>query len=143
MNKIIKGKRYDTETAKKMGYYQHLYPRDFGYVCEELYRKTTGEFFLYGEGGPASKYRERTNDGSMWCGGEKIMPMTLKEAQAWAEEHLDGDEYEKIFGEIDETGKKQTVAMSLDKAAIEKAKRIAVEKGISVSELVTRLILRE
>lgn len=142
MNKVIKGKRYDTATAKKMGYYQHLYPRDFGYVCEELYRKTTGEFFLYGEGGAASKYRERTTDG-MWCGGEKIIPLKLKEAQAWAEEHLDGDEYEKIFGEVDEAGEKQTVAMSLDKATIEKAKRMAVEKGISVSEFVTQLIARE
>lgn len=125
-----------------MGYYQHLYPRDFGYVCEELYRKTTGEFFLYGEGGAASKYRERTTDG-MWCGGEKIIPLKLKEAQAWAEEHLDGDEYEKIFGEVDEAGEKQTVAMSLDKATIEKVKRMAVEKGISVSEFVTQLIARE
>lgn len=71
------------------------------------------------------------------------MPLTLKEAQNWAEEHLDGDEYEKIFGEVDETGEKQTVAMSLDRATIEKAKRMAVEKGISVSELVTQLIGRE
>lgn len=140
MNKIIKGKRYDTKTAKKMGYYQHLYPRDFGYICEELYRKTTGEFFLYGEGGAASKYRERTTDG-MWCGGEKIMPMTLKEAQAWAEEHLDGDEYEKIFGLVEEEiGEKQTVSMSLDKGIIEKLKRLSVEKGISVSEYVSNLV---
>jgi hypothetical protein len=50
---------------------------------------------------------------------------------------------EKIFGEVDETGEKQTVAMSLDKAIIEKAKRMAVEKGISVSELVSQLIARE
>lgn len=142
MNKVIKGKRYDTNTAEALGEYQHLYPRDFNYVCETLYRKRTGEFFLFGEGGAASKYRERTTDG-MWCGGEKIVPLTLKEAQDWAEEHLDGDEYEKIFGEVDETGEKQTVAMSLDRATIEKAKRMAVEKGISVSELVTQLIGRE
>lgn len=142
MNKVIKGKRYDTNTAEALGKYQYLYPRDFNHVCETLYKKRTGEFFLFGEGGAASKYRERTTDG-MWCGGEKIVPLTLKEAQDWAEEHLDGDEYEKIFGEVDETGEKQTVAMSLDRATIEKAKRMAVEKGISVSELVTQLIGRE
>ena len=139
MNKIIKGKRYDTNTAKELGEFEHLYPRDFNYVREILYRKQTGEFFLYGEGGAASKYRERTRDG-MWCGGEKIMPLTLKEAQDWAEEHMDGDEYEKIFGEVEETGEKQLISVSLDKALIEKAKRIAVQNGTSVTELIARLI---
>ena len=139
MNKVIKGKRYDTNTAEELGIYQHLYPRDFNYMRETLYRKRTGEFFLFGEGGAASKYRERTTDG-MWCGGEKIMPLTLKEAQEWSENHLDGDEYEKIFGDVDESGEKMQVCISLDKGLVEKMKRIASDKGISASDLISQMI---
>lgn len=140
MNKVIRGKRYDTKTAQVVGHDYGNPVRDFSHWAETLYKKKTGEFFLYGKGGAASKYRERTTDG-MWCGGEKIMPLTLKEAQAWAEEHMDGDEYEKIFGLVEEeTGEKQTVSMSLDKGIIEKLKRLSVEKGISVSEYVSNLV---
>ena len=35
-------------------------------------------------------------------GGEKIIPLSENEAKKWAENHLDGDEYEKIFGSVDE-----------------------------------------
>ena len=139
MKKIIRGKRYDTETAKEMGSRQHLYPGQFEYVREVLYRKNTGEFFLYGEGGAATNYRERTIDG-MWCGGEKIKPLTMQEAKCWAEEYLDGEEYEAIFGEVDETGEKTQVCISLDKGMAEKMKRVAAEREISASELIGRLL---
>lgn len=139
MNKVIKGKRYDTETAKAVGSDSYLYPGEFKYWNETLFRKQTGEFFLHGEGGPATKYREKTDD-NMWCGGEKILPLTLKEAQEWAEEHLDGDEYEKIFGTVDETGEKQTVILSIDKGLVEKMKRIASDKGIAASDLISKMI---
>lgn len=104
-----------------------------------MYRKNTGEFFLHGSGGAASKYREQVAQNE-WCGGEKIEPLTLEQAQEWAEKHLDGDEYEKIFGAVEETGEKQTVTMSLDKGTIERLKRVSVDQGISVSELVSQLV---
>lgn len=34
--------------------------------------------------------------------GEEIVPMTPEEAKNWAEEKLDVDLYETIFGEVDE-----------------------------------------
>ena len=37
-----------------------------------------------------------------WGYGEEIQPLTVDEAKAWAEEHLDADEYEEIFGEVEE-----------------------------------------
>jgi len=55
MKKIINGKRYDTETAQLIGSASYSNRTDFRFWSEELYRKKTGEFFLYGEGGPASK----------------------------------------------------------------------------------------
>ena len=55
MKKILGGKKYDTETACVVGNYGNG-NSGFGTCSETLYRKRTGEFFLYGEGGPMSKY---------------------------------------------------------------------------------------
>ena len=101
MKKIIKGKMYNTETAEMVGKMWESSPRDFSFYREKLYRKKTGEFFLYGEGGPASKYAERCGLNE-WCGGSKIMPFTEEEAREWAERELTADEYIKIFGEVKE-----------------------------------------
>lgn len=102
MKKIINGKKYDTETAtKKASAYASCSMSDFGYWEEELYQKRTGEFFLYGHGGPASKYSVTVGQNE-WSGGEKLIPLSMEAAQKWAEKHLDGDEYEEIFGEVEE-----------------------------------------
>lgn len=138
MKKIFRGRRYDTDTAKQVGYASNS---DASYVHfweEKLYRKNTGEFFLHGSGGALSKYREQASQGS-WRGGEKIIPLTLEQAQQWAEENLDVDEYEKIFGAVEEDGEKRAVSMSLDKGTVEKLKREAVRRGCSVSALVEDL----
>ena len=90
MKKIIGGKRYDTETAEFIG---SVHPGQLNYWREELYRKRNGEFFLYGIGGPASKY------GS---GNAEIRPLSIKEAQEWVEKYLNADTYEKVFGKVDE-----------------------------------------
>ena len=104
MYKIIGGKRYDTKTAKEMGSYQFSYPTDFSWYKETLHKKNTGEFFLFGEGNANSKYKASHGE-NRWAGGEKITPFSLKEAMEWAENHLEADEYEKIFGEVNEDGK--------------------------------------
>jgi hypothetical protein len=101
MKKIINGKKYDTETAKELARRDNGFGcSEFDYVEETLYRKRTGEFFLYGTGGAASRYS--THCGNMWYGDERIMPLTEEEAKEWCEEYLDGDEYEGIFGEVEE-----------------------------------------
>ena len=133
MKKIINGKKYDTETAECLG--SDSYGggcRDFHYWEEELYRKRTGEFFLYGEGGPMSRYAE-TIGANEWSGGSRIMPMTWDEARKWAEEHLSADDYEGIFGEIEEDESKVAVSVRISAATLEKAKRAAAQAGISLS----------
>ena len=112
MKKIINGKRYDTDTATLIGSAGYGYPGDFNYWTEDLYRKKTGEFFLYGEGGPMSRYSRRTGQNEI-SGGAEIRPLSLKEAQEWAEEHLDADEYEQVFGKIEE-GKTQIATWIAD-----------------------------
>lgn len=101
MKKIINGRKYDTETAKELARCSNgASPTSFAWFCETLYRKKTGEFFLLGEGGANSKYCE-------WIGGSvygtsRIIPYTIDEAKAWVESKLTGDEYEAIFGAVDE-----------------------------------------
>ena len=101
MKKIINGKRYNTDTATLIGSTGYGYPGDLEYWTEELYRKKTGEFFLYAEGGPMSKYSRKIRENE-WSGGEEIRPLSLKEAQEWAEIYLNADEYEQVFERIEE-----------------------------------------
>lgn len=101
MKKIISGLKYDTDTAQKMAYWDNNFPgNDFDWYSEILYRKRTGEYFLYGDGNANSKYSTSFGYKSRG-GGEAIIPLTLEEAQKWAE-RLDGEEYEKIFGVVEE-----------------------------------------
>ena len=101
MKKIINGKKYDTETATKLGTYWNGYgTSDFHYLDEALYQKKTGEFFLFGDGGAMTKYAERDGDG--YSGGTKIIPVSEEEARDWAERHLSADKFEDIFGEVAE-----------------------------------------
>ena len=45
MKKIINGRKYDTETAKEIGYWSNGYPcSDFNHCEETLYLKKTGEY---------------------------------------------------------------------------------------------------
>ena len=139
MKKIINGRRYDTDSAKEMADYSYSTRGDFQHYVETLYRKSTGEYFLHGIGGPASRYAEAVGLNS-WSGGERIMPMTLEEAQDWAEKHLDGDEYEKIFGAVDEDTEKKVVTLSLPLGVIETIKREASKKNMTLSDYVTEAI---
>lgn len=139
MKKVIKGRIYNTETAKKIGADSYSAPGDFYYYCDELFQKRTGEFFIYGVGGAMSKYAETIGQ-NQWSGGEAIIPMTYENARKWCEEHLDGDEYEAVFGKIEEDDEKKTVALRLSASAVEKIKREASKKDCTMSDVVEDLI---
>lgn len=103
MIKIINEKKYNTATAEAVDIYDNGLGRtDFMNLTETLYRKRTGEFFLYGQGGGMTKYAERV--GSSFTYGEAIIPLTFEEAKKWAEEHMEAEDYEKVFGEVTEDG---------------------------------------
>ena len=96
MKKVIKGKKYDTNTAKLIESFSHKYRNDFEYFKEQLYQKKTGEFFIDGEGGAASKYAEDGETGGRH-GGYRIVPLTENEAKAWVEKYSDSELYEELW----------------------------------------------
>jgi len=138
MKKIIDGSKYDTKTAKYLGNYCHGSSRDFSHIDESLYRTKSGKYFLHGEGGPQTHYAEHI-DQNTWSGGEKIIPMDRAEAQKWAEDHLSGEEYEEIFGEVTED-EKEPLNILLPAGLKSELWKLAENQKVSISELVIGLL---
>ena len=119
MKKVIKNKVYDTDKAHRLGEYEPD-------PChsETFYRKRTGEFFLH-----------------ECCGDEQIIPLTYQSAQAWAEEHLDGEDYIAIFGEPEEDNGSVTVLnIRISAAKMQKLRQAAGKRGVSLVKLVESMI---
>lgn len=125
MKKIIKGKVYDTSTAKKLG--MRWIGTEFDRTgWEELYKKKTGEFFtLY------HSYRDNS---------ERIEPLTYDEAKAWSEEHLDTEEYLSIFGEPEEDSTKTALNIYVRADTAAKLKAEAGRQGVSIGELIEKMM---
>lgn len=138
MKKIINGKLYDTETAQELGCDGGNYG-NFSEWHEELYRKRTGEFFLYGKGGPRSRYAQCTGN-NLWIDGSKIIPLSVGSAREWAEEHLTADEYGEIFGIPDEDAEKTPLCVSLPANVVALARAKAAEEQMTLTAYVERAL---
>lgn len=140
MKKIIDGKKYDTETAKEVGFWENEYnSNDFNFIKETLYLKRTGEFFLFGEGGANSKYSRQCGSNS-WTYGSEFIPLDFVSAKNWAEQNLDVDTFEEYFGEVVENDEKIVVSFSISLASHERLKREASKQGIKFSEMLEKII---
>ena len=140
MYKIINGAKYNTQTAKELGSYWHSTPSDFNFFAETLYRTKAGKYFLHGEGGAMSKYAEYSGANS-WGSGEKIIPMTPEEAQQWAAEHLDADEYDAIFGREDEPEVESTpITAILPEDLLAKLDETKTARHCSRSEIIIKAL---
>lgn len=144
MRKIIDGRTYNTETSKVIGKWSNSYiPSDFRYCAETLYKNTRGAYFLYGEGGPLSKYATISGDNRGW--GETIIPMTADEAQKWAEEHLNAEEYEAEFGEVEEAEgdltTRERVTFSLDTEIMTNLRKLSAKTGTPMARMIDRAIM--
>lgn len=140
MRKVIRGRLYDTSTAELIGDTSGgaELRTDWHYWEEELYRKKTGEYFLYCYGGGLSKY-------GVWHGntgdsGEHIKPLSYEDAKTWAEKSLDGDKYISEFGEPEENGDRTMLTFSITEGASNLLKRAAQKRDMSASALVEKLI---
>lgn len=141
MTQIINGKKYDTETAKELGWhFSGRSYRDLDFVEEKLYRKRTGEFFLYGCGGPASKYAVSTGQNS-WSEGRKITPLSVQEAKDWVGKYLSVQEFEAIFGPAREDGTSTLLEVNISSSLAELLVAGAEEEGKTLDAYVEQLLL--
>lgn len=146
MRKVINGRTYNTETSKVIGGWDNGRSYNDFECCEEtLYKNTKGAYFLYGEGGPMSKYAKSAGQNS-WTGGSAITPMTASEAQEWAEEHLTADEYEAEFGVQEEAAPsdlatRERVNMTINTELMTRLRARSAETGVPMSRMLDKAIM--
>lgn len=102
MKKIIDGKLYNTATADEIAVWENFQNcSDFRYCSEALYKTKKGNYFLFCEGGPLSKYSE-SGGGSTW-GITKITTLGIEEAKSWCiTKEINVGIIEAEFGEFEE-----------------------------------------
>jgi len=128
---IINGKRYDINRATILyNWNNRKLESDPDYLSESLYRKKTGEYFLYGIGGANTRY-------GVWGGvtgraGDKIMPLTPAEARLWVESHATADEYAEIFSVLEKAPMRFN---SVSPEIRQKMERIREETGKTLTEI--------
>lgn len=114
MMKLIKGRKYNTDTATKLIEYKiGLGPK------QVLFLKRTGEFFLF------------IND-------EKIVPLNNDEAKEWVKGNVP-EMYDEIFSEEDSDQKVDTHFM-IEKSLLRKAKIAAVDENIALGALIEKAL---
>lgn len=96
MKKVIDGKVYNTDTALLVGQWDNGLPSGgFEYCDEALYLSPGKQFFLWGEGGPMTRW-SRSNGKETW-GISDIVLLSPYKALYWEGEHLDRDIVLKFF----------------------------------------------
>lgn len=145
MKKVINNKVYDTDTATYLAWWENqFHPGDFDWKREELYRKKTGEYFLHGEGGAMSEYaRPADSSSGNWVqGGQKIVLLTYEQANEWAKNHLDTEEYMELFGIKDDNEEIESTYIRINLSVNDRKKldRIRANTLETYSEVVSRAI---
>ncbi|NLI22231.1 MAG: hypothetical protein GX418_11890 [Clostridiales bacterium] len=141
MQQFIDNRLYDTETAKPMGNWQRGFSSERGYISETLYQTPEGEYFLHGEGGPRSRYAQRTAPNT-WGYGERLIPFSNEEAHEWAENHLTEDAVHTAFVKKGYDGCMTPMMIHLRCGTAEKLTRLAAEQGRQPSELAEEMIAK-
>ena len=130
MEKIIGGKRYNTETAALVGCWDNGLKRgDIEWKRELLYKKRGGEYFIFGDGGSTTRYAGRVS----------IIPIDYDQAQAWALRHLDEETYKREFVSSGDS-KPVNFLVRAPKDVVDKYKRLMAQKGLTSGELLAELL---
>lgn len=151
MKKRIDTLLYDTGTAKELARYTSPLPyTDTGYYNEWLYKKRTGEYFLYGEGNPGSKWAEKVHYDNSYIAGADIKPLTFEQAERWFEKANNADPelapdkiYDQEFGTISQDDEKVQAKLYLSSLAKRKLVQLAQKQNKTQSEIVENLIMSE
>lgn len=123
MNKVINGKRYNTETATCYGSAKVKINK---ILCTlSLFRKSGGGYFISSADGDPEYF--------------KIV--SPRQAKVWAFKHLPIDEYEAHFGLgvlMDDS--KTSQLLSLKKCTIEKLRIMAAQTNTTMSDVVDKVV---
>ena len=141
MKKIINKMLYDTDTDTEIGGNGYRTPNDFRHYFERLYRRSNGEYYLHGEGGPLSKYSVSAGTNEI-SGSEKIIPLTPVEARDWAADNLDVDDYIMEFGAPDESDDYVALTANISTAAYDRLMNDATSAGVTISDYIERLVMQ-
>lgn len=103
---IINGRKYSTETSKLICWENSpIYPEDWG----AIYKKKTGEFFFvesFCKGYYPKSWQycwEKSEHLDMFeRRNRQITPLTIEEAKMAIEEWCSANDYEELFGEVEE-----------------------------------------
>lgn len=139
MKKIIQNKLYDTNTAKRIGSINNGKATDDLFYTEEvLYRKKTGEYFLYCAGGAGTRYAKPQKSGGSKS-GEIIIPVDFETAERWTQKNLSTQVFEKEFEISKENGYcNLRVVITLEEKA--KLKKFARERNITLTKAIRVLL---
>ena len=101
MKKVIGGKLFNTDAATSISTASYSNGGDFCHWFEELFLSPNGQFFLYGEGGPLSRYSVGIGNNTM-SGSSTIILMTRDEAGQWCQDNdVDPDIMCYLFDVVD------------------------------------------
>lgn len=141
-NPKIANRFYSIDKAEKIVSVEKTFGEKYGVNpdddwTETLYRKSNGEFFVYGKGGKNTPFC--TYEDGEEVAGSRYVTWTAyndNEAKNWAFTNCP-DKVKEIFQQEEEDdGKKSVTTFYLTKKARKNIKRKALEKGIGFSELV-------
>jgi hypothetical protein len=140
MRKFINNRRYDTSKARRIASVETGAPDDLGYIRETLYqKKRTGEKFLHGSGGSASRYAEETAPGE-WAPGEKIIPLSDAAARDWVKSNCDRATWDRIYTDPGTYKADKVAGFLLSDATRERVREYAEARGWSQSAAVEYII---
>lgn len=140
MQRRIKTQMYDTNTARLIGeYINHINDET---VHETLYKKRTGEYFLY--------IKPEKSDNNVFSIQESIQPISYAKAKEWfkkankTDKNLATDDvYNYEFGITTKIEEREMTTIKLSRLAKRKLERMSIKQGISQSEIIENLILAE
>ncbi|MBQ6503206.1 MAG: hypothetical protein IJI57_04765 [Flexilinea sp.] len=143
MGKRADKKFYDIEKSTPLVTVQKTFGQVYGENPDEdwtetLYRRQTGDFFVYGVGGKDSPFSVYENGETKAGNGYEIWSeANYNKARSWVQTNCP-EKKDEIFTMKDYDTKRILVTMTLSPRARENLKRKASEEGMSVSEFIRR-----
>ena len=130
ISKLINGKRYDIDRANELIKWES---KDVGQK-EALYRKKTGELFLY---------IERSDDFISAESKSEYIPLDIENARKWVEKRFDKKTADKLFNIPEDKEKKKIISCTFSGSCLKKIQYLMEEYKETRSGLIERLVAKE